>query len=260
MENEFEGKTALITGGGSGIGFATALMLATQGARVAVADIDGGVVSAAASELALRGRAMAIQTDITRADQVRAMVAQVNRELGPIDIFINSAAVLDDKPFLESAPEDWHRMLAVCLHGPMLCLREVLPAMVERRWGRVVCLASDAGRVGQARLSYYAAAKGAVIALIKSIAQEVGESGVTLNIVSPGATNTPMRMRREDRLRAEMGQERYARRVKNVLKLYPLGRLGEPDDIAAAILFLVSPQSAWITGQALSVNGGFVMP
>jgi NAD(P)-dependent dehydrogenase (short-subunit alcohol dehydrogenase family) len=260
MEKEFEGKTALITGGGSGIGFATALMLVAQGARVAVADIDGEVVSAAATELAARGTATAIQADITQADQVRAMVARVNRELGPIDIFINSAAVLDDKLFLESTPDDWQRMLAVCQYGPMLCLREVLPAMVERRWGRVVCLASDAGRVGQARLSYYAAAKGAVIALVKSIAQEVGGSGVTLNIVSPGATNTPMRMRREDRLLAEMGQERYARRVKSVLKLYPLGRLGEPDDIAAAIVFLVSPRSAWITGQVLSVNGGFVMP
>jgi len=109
-------------------------------------------------------------------------------------------------------------------------------------------------------LSYYAAAKGGVIALVKSIAQEVGKSGVTLNVVSPGATNTELRQDREANLRAQMGDEKYQRRVQNVLRMYPAGRLGEPVDIAAAIGFLASSEASWITGQVLSVNGGFAMP
>jgi len=136
----------------------------------------------------------------------------------------------------------------------------VLPGMVERRYGRVVCLASDSARLGQARLSYYAAAKAGVIALVKSVAQEVGKSGVTLNVVSPGATNTELRQEREASMRAQMGEERYQRRVQTVLRMYPTGRIGEPNDIAAAIAFLSSDSASWITGQVMSVNGGFAMP
>lgn len=259
MNRDLNDRTVLITGGARGIGFATARMMAARGARLALADIDGQATLDAAGKLGAAD-VIGLQTDISRPDQVDAMAAEAERALGPIDIFVNSAAVLDDKLFLESTPSDWQRMLSICLYGPMHCLHRLLPGMVARRWGRVVCLASDASRVGQARLSYYAAAKAGVIALVKSVAQEVGGEGVTLNVVSPGATNTPLRMEREARLRDQMGQERYERRVKNVLRMYPLGRLGEPDDIAAAVVFLASDQAAWITGQVLSVNGGFVMP
>ncbi len=253
----FEGRVALITGGARGIGFAAAQRITAEGGRVALADIDGASAEAAAA--ALPG-AIGIACNITRADDVRRMVETVEAGLGPLDIFVNSAAVLDDKLFLESTPADWERMLSVCLQGPMLGLHTVLPGMVERGYGRVVCLASDAARIGQARLSYYAAAKAGVIALIKSVAQEVGRGGVTLNVVSPGATNTPLRINREESMRAQMGEEKYARRVKSVLKLYPTGRIGEPEDIASSIAFLCSDEASWITGQVLSVNGGFVMP
>ncbi|MEI6113283.1 MAG: SDR family oxidoreductase, partial [Burkholderiales bacterium] len=198
--------------------------------------------------------------DVTKLDDVFAMVAQVEAELGPVDVLLNSAAVLDDKLFLESSPQDWDRMLKVCLYGPMNVLHAVLPGMVQRRHGRVICMASDSARVGQARLSYYAAAKAGVIALVKSVAQEIGPNGVTLNIVSPGATNTEMRQVREEGLKASMGEEKYARRVQTVVKMYPTRRIGEPDDIASAILYLASAQASWVTGQVLSVNGGFVMP
>jgi NAD(P)-dependent dehydrogenase (short-subunit alcohol dehydrogenase family) len=142
----------------------------------------------------------------------------------------------------------------------MLCLREILPSMVAQRYGRVVCVSSDAGRIGQARLSYYAASKGGVMALVKSIAQEIGDVGVTLNVVSPGATETPQRALRDEALRAKIGDERFAARTRAILKRYPVGRLGEPRDTAHAVAFLASDLAGWVTGQVLSVNGGFVMP
>src|SRR3954462_1498961 len=128
-------------------------------------------------------------------------------------------------------------MIDVCLYGPMMCMHALLPSMVQRRYGRIVCLASDSARLGQARLSYYAAAKAGVIAITKSIAQEVGKSGVTLNVVSPGATNTEMRQERETHMREQMGEKKYQRRVQSVLRLSPLGRIGEPQDVASAIAF-----------------------
>ncbi|MFG1360632.1 SDR family NAD(P)-dependent oxidoreductase [Xanthobacter pseudotagetidis] len=253
----FKDRVALVTGGARGIGFAAAERIASEGGRLALADIDAKAAEAAAAKLP---GAIGIGCDITKADDVAAMVATAEGALGPLSIFVNSAAVLDDKLFLESTPADWKRMLGVCLDGPMLGLHAVLPGMVARGYGRVVCLASDSARIGQARLSYYAAAKAGVIALVKSVAQEVGGKGVTLNVVSPGATNTPLRQAREAQMLEQMGEEKYARRQKSVLKLYPTGRIGEPEDIGAAIAFLASGEAGWITGQVLSVNGGFVMP
>lgn len=262
MELRFDGRTALITGGARGIGYAAARLFAEGGAKVALADINGELVEQSARKLSgeTGAEAMGLRADVTSEDDVGALVSKVAGQLGPVDIFVSSAAILDDKLFLDSKPSDWRRMIDVCLYGPMLCLHRVLPDMVARRYGRVVCLASDAARLGQARLSYYAAAKGGVVALVKSVAQEVGKSGVTLNVVSPGATNTELRREREVRMRAEMGEEKYQRRMQTVLKMYPAGRLGEPGDIAATIAFLASDQASWITGQVVSVNGGFAMP
>ncbi|MBI3042693.1 MAG: SDR family oxidoreductase [Betaproteobacteria bacterium] len=262
MELRFDGKTALITGGARGIGYATAKMLAEGGARVALLDIKGDLVQDSARKLSAESgaKAVGLKADITSEQDVDAAVTRVIESLGPVDILISSAAIADDKLFLDSGPSDWRRMIDVCLHAPMLCLHKVLPGMVSRRYGRVVCLASDSARLGQARLSYYAAAKAGVIALVKSVAQEVGKSGVTLNVVSPGATNTELRQEREAQMRAQMGEERYQRRVQTVLRMYPTGRLGEPDDIAWAIAFLASENASWITGQVVSVNGGFAMP
>ena len=261
MNYGLEGKTALVVGGATGIGFAAASMMGREGMRIAVADINAESARLGAERLTAAGiKAIGIRADVTKLDDVFAMVAQVEAELGPVDVLLNSAAVLDDKLFLESSPQDWDRMLKVCLYGPMNVLHAVLPGMVQRRHGRVICMASDSARVGQARLSYYAAAKAGVIALVKSVAQEIGPNGVTLNIVSPGATNTEMRQVREEGLKASMGEEKYARRVQTVVKMYPTRRIGEPDDIASAILYLASAQASWVTGQVLSVNGGFVMP
>jgi NAD(P)-dependent dehydrogenase (short-subunit alcohol dehydrogenase family) len=262
MELRFDGRTALITGGARGIGYAAARLLAQGGAKLALVDINGELVEQAARALASEtgSQVIGVRADVTSEADVDAMIAQVTAKAGAADIFVSSAAILDDKLFLDSKPADWRRMLEVCLYGPMLCLHKLLPAMVAKRHGRVICLASDAARLGQARLSYYAAAKGGVVALVKSVAQEVGKNGVTLNIVSPGATNTELRRERETQMRAQMGEEKYQRRMQTVLRMYPTGRLGEPDDIASTIAFLASEQASWITGQVVSVNGGFAMP
>jgi len=262
MNLQFTGKTILITGGARGIGYASAALFAQSGAKVAIADINGDQAQTSAAKLAKETGAstLGIKADVTSESDVASMVKTVLEKLAPIDIFVSSAAILDDKLFVDSQVQDWRRMIDVCMFGPMLCMHELLPQMMERKYGRVICLASDSARLGQARLSYYAAAKAGIIALVKSVAQEVGKSGVTLNVVSPGATNTELRQEREASLRAQMGEEKYQRRVATVLKMYPTGRIGEPTDIANAICFLASEQAGWITGQVLSVNGGFAMP
>lgn len=260
MDLGIGGQVCLVVGGARGIGYATAEYLAREGAAVALADIDGASASAQRLAAASGAKVVGLKVDITNLDEVRRLVADTEAAIGPLSILINSAAVLDDKLFVDSQPSDWRRMIDVCLYGPMNVIHTVLPGMMARGYGRIVCLASDSARMGQARLSYYAAAKGGVVALTKSIAQEVGSSGVTLNIVSPGATNTELRAEREGKMRASMGEEKYARRQQTVLRMYPTGRLGEPDDIASAVSFLVSKRASWITGQVLSVNGGFAMP
>ena len=260
MDYGLRERVVLITGGARGIGFEAARLFAAEGAKLALADINGAAAEAAARRLIdLGAKAIGIGADITSRAQCAEMLARVEDALGPLGVLVNSAAVLDDKTFLESSPADWERMVNVCLYGAMNVLHTTLPGMVERKFGRVVCMASDSAKLGQARLSYYAAAKAGVIALVKSVAQEIGGAGVTLNVVSPGATNTELRQEREAGLRASMGEEKYARRVKSVLKMYPTGRIGEPNDIANAILFLSSASAGWVTGQVLSVNGGFTM-
>ncbi|MGK2900186.1 MAG: SDR family NAD(P)-dependent oxidoreductase [Burkholderiaceae bacterium] len=260
MDYGLRDRVVLITGGARGIGFAAAQMFAAEGARLALVDIDRAAAEASAARLVQGGvQAIGLGVDIRSGEQCAAMLQRAEDALGPLGVLVNSAAVLDDKTFLESSPADWKRMIDVCLFGAMNVLHTALPGMVERRFGRVVCMASDSFRLGQARLSYYAAAKAGVVALVKSVAQEVGGAGVTLNIVSPGATNTELRQAREAGMRASMGEEKYARRVKSVLKMYPTGRIGEPADAASAILYLSSASAGWITGQVLSVNGGFTM-
>jgi NAD(P)-dependent dehydrogenase (short-subunit alcohol dehydrogenase family) len=262
MELRYEGRTALITGAARGIGYAAARILATGGARLVLADINGEAVEQAARRLGEEtgSGVLGVKADVTSESDVDNLFGRAEGAHGTVDILVTSAAVLDDKLFLESVPMDWHRMIDVCLYGPMHCLRRALPAMTRKRYGRIVCLASDAARLGQARLSYYAAAKAGVVALVKSVAQEVGKNGVTLNVVSPGATNTELRQEREAQMRLSMGEEKYERRVQTVLRMYPTARIGEPEDIAAMIAFLASDHASWITGQVVSVNGGFAMP
>ena len=167
------------------IGFATAKMMVREGVRVAIADVDAEERTWTRSGRRLRranliedegAQCIAVGTDITRPDQVSALAAQVAGELGPVDILVHSAAILDNKRFMDSRLPDWQAMIDVCLYGPLIVIHELLPGMIERGHGRVVCIGSDAGRVGQAHLSYYVAAKGGVIAQVKSIAQVIAPS------------------------------------------------------------------------------------
>ena len=262
MDVGLAGRCAVVTGGARGIGYATARILAAEGAKVALVDIDEDGITAGAEKLTAEFGvdALAAPADISSPRAVAEMVERIGNELAPPDILVNSAAVLDNKTFLESEHADWDRMLGVCLNGPMNVMHALLPGMIERGFGRMVFLASDAARVGQARLSYYAAAKGGVIALVKSVAQEVGQHGITMNVVSPGATNTELRQAREAEIRQSMGDAKYADYTRKVVRRYPMGRVGEPEDIAAMIAYLVSDRAGWTTGQVISVNGGFVMP
>lgn len=260
MDLGIAGRVAMVVGGARGIGYAVARELADAGAKIVVADIRDA--EAAATRLAAETRAatFGVGIDIASLGSVEAAFRKAEEVFGAPEILVNTAAVVDDKLFLESRPEDWRRMVDICLIGAMNLLHVALPPMKAARYGRIVCLASDSARVGQARLSYYAAAKAGVIALAKSVAQEVGRDGITLNVVSPGATNTELRINRETAMRAEMGEEKYRRREEQVLRMYPMRRIGEPQDISAAAAFLVSDRASWITGQVVSVNGGFVMP
>ncbi len=261
MDLGIEKKVALIIGGARGIGFSTGYEMALGGAKVVLSDIDGDAAENAAKRLADQTGAdvIGMRTDISSLEDVQATVAAVTEKFGAPEIAIITAAIVDDKLFMESGPEDWQRMINICLYGPLNVLHTVLPSMAERNYGRIVCMATDSARVGQARLSYYAAAKAGVIALVKSVAQEVGSSGITLNVISPGATDTEIRQTREAAMKEQMGEDKYEARVKKVLRMYPMRRIGEPEDHASIIAFLVSDRASWITGQVLSVNGGFLM-
>lgn len=259
MDLGMANKTAVITGGVQGIGLEIARELANAGVNLVIADVNEAAGHTAQGELSALTPTEFVPTDLTNPASVEMLFARAVERFGTVDHFVNCAAVLDDKTFMESNSRDWKRMIDACLLGPMHCLHAVLPIMTRQRYGRIVCFSSDSARIGQARLSYYAAAKAGVTALIKSVAQEVGPDNITANIVSPGATNTPMRMAREDSLRQQMGEEKYQRRVATVQKMYPLRRIGEPGDIAPLVAFLLSERATWITGQVISVNGGFSM-
>jgi 2-hydroxycyclohexanecarboxyl-CoA dehydrogenase len=247
------GRVALVTGGGGGIGRAIALALAAESHSVAVADIAEERAAETASLVADRGgRGHAIQLDVTDSDSVRAGVEAARAELGPVEILVNNAGWDELVPFLETDEPFWDRVIDVNYKGCLRLTREALPSMVESGWGRVINIGSDAGRVGSSLESVYAGAKGAVIAFTKTIAREVARTGVTANAVCPGPTRTPM-------LEGMTEGERGEKLITALERAVPMGRLGEPEDVAGAVAFLASERAGFITGQTLSVSGGLTM-
>ena len=238
-------RVALVTGGARGIGRAVAEALAREGCVVAVGDLRD------AEPVGEGG--LAVPLDVTDSASVERGVDDVTGALGPIDVLVNNAGWDEFRPFLETEEEFWDRVIDVNFKGCLRLTREVVPGMVERGHGRVVNVASDAGRVGSSLEAVYSGAKGGVIAFTKTLAREVARRGVTANAVCPGPTETPML---EEMTGAD---ERGAKAIEAMKRAVPMKRLGTPREVAAAVAFLCSEEASFITGQTLSVSGGLTM-
>lgn len=243
-----EGKTAVVTGAAGGIGRACAAAYAHNGARIALLDLDRGALEEVASELqALGARVLPIQVDLMSTGDVRGAFAQIEAALGPVDVLLNNvgrSARAGASTFRNSREESWDEMLGICLKTAIVCTHQVIGSMQDRRYGRIVNIASDAAYVGSFSSAAYAAAKGGVIGFTHSLAREVAGDGVTVNSIAPGPTRT--------RAARELPPEVVERLVKGI----PAGAMCEPEDIAHAVLFLSTDQSRYVTGQTLMVNGG----
>jgi 2-hydroxycyclohexanecarboxyl-CoA dehydrogenase len=241
-------RVAVVTGAARGIGRAIATRLAEEGARVALCDVDAAGARAAAE--ALGRSAVGLALDVTDPASVRGALAEAERRLGPVDVLVNNAGWDKAEPFVDSAEETWDRVLAVNLKGPIRCTRAVLDGMIARRRGRIVSIGSDAGRVGSSGEAVYSAAKAGVIGFSKTLAREVARYQIGVNVVCPGPTNT--------QLLADVAGGN-PKLVDALRRAIPFGRIGEPEEVAAAVAFLASDDAGFVTGQTLSVSGGLTM-
>jgi 2-hydroxycyclohexanecarboxyl-CoA dehydrogenase len=250
----FDGKSAIITGGAGGIGSATCRRFAVEGARVAVFDRDEAGAQKVAREIeAAGGKAQAFACDISDRQSVDAAVAASESALGPVAILVNNAGFDIFKPFLETEPSEWERLIAINLRGPLHMHHAVLPGMVERKYGRVVNVASDAARVGSTGEAVYAACKSAMLGFSKTLAREHARHGITLNVVCPGPTSTNLFA---DFLKGAGNPDKLMEAFRRSI---PLGRIGAPDDLPGTIAFFASDDAAYVTGQVISVSGGLSM-
>jgi 3-oxoacyl-[acyl-carrier protein] reductase len=240
------GKTALITGGSRGIGRAAALELARLGASVVI-NYRGNAEAAREVQALIEargGKALAIGADVGQSAEIDRLFATIGQTFSTVDILVNNAGLTRDTLLMRMSEEDWDAVLTTNLKSTYLCAKAALRGMLKARWGRIVNVSSLAGIVGNAGQTNYAAAKAGVIALTKSLAQEVGSRGITVNAVAPGLIETEMVAHLPDELR------------KQILSHVALGRIGTPEDVAAAIGFLCTPAAGYITGQVLVIDGG----
>ncbi|MBX6387856.1 MAG: SDR family oxidoreductase [Frankia sp.] len=251
MSGSLDGRVAVVTGGGSGIGRACALRLAADGAKVGVFDLDGESARAVADEItAAGGTAHGVGVDVTSREQINQGVGEIRGLWGPITILVNSAGRELFKRFLDITDELWNAVHDVNLAGTFRCCQAVAPDMIEAGWGRIVNISSSSAQGGQPFMTAYAASKGGVITFTKSLALELGPNGITVNTIPPGFIITPMTERNAAKgyLGAD-GLDAVAART-------PVRRAGQPEDIAAACSFLCSDEAGYITGQIIGVNGG----
>jgi 2-hydroxycyclohexanecarboxyl-CoA dehydrogenase len=250
----FENKVVVVTGGGGGIGGATCKRFAAEGARVAVFDLNLDAAKAVVQAIEVAGGvAQAFACDITQRVSVDAAVAQVESQLGPISILVNNAGWDVFKPFTKTTPEQWARLIEINLTGALHMHHAVLPHMVERKFGRIVNIASDAARVGSSGEAVYAACKGGLVAFSKTIAREHARHNIAVNVVCPGPTDTALFADyKEGAGNPEKLMEAFTRAI-------PFGRIGQPEDLPGSILFFASDDAAYVTGQVLSVSGGLTM-
>ncbi|MDV7497723.1 2-hydroxycyclohexanecarboxyl-CoA dehydrogenase [Acinetobacter baumannii] len=247
-------KVIIVTGGAGGIGSATCRRLAEEGAKVAVFDMNLQAAKSLVAEIeANNGQAIAIECDITNRQVVDSAVKATQEQLGPIDGLVNNAGWDVFKPFLKTSENEWEKLIHINLIGMLNMHHAVLPVMVERNQGRVVNIASDAARVGSSGEAVYAACKGGLLSFSKTLAREHSRNNITFNVICPGPTDTALLAGvTEGASNPEKLREAFTRAI-------PLGRLGQPDDLASAVTFFLSDDAGFVTGQVLSVSGGLTM-
>ena len=245
---ELQGKVALVTGGAQGIGKAIALLLAQKGAEIVVSDINLEKADETAREIEILGRkAMAVRANVALLDEVEKMVQLAMERFGRMDILVNNAGIARDKLLLRMSEEDWDQVLNINLKGTFNCTKTVIRHMSKQRSGKIVNIASVVGEMGNAGQANYSASKAGVIGFTKTVAREFASRGINVNAIAPGYIVTPMTDVLPEKAKEELKQ------------MIPMQRLGQPEDVAQAVLFLVSAASGYITGQVLNVNGGIYM-
>ncbi len=241
-------RTALVTGAAQGIGRSIAIALAKEGANIVVSDINKELADQTAGEIAALGvKALSVKTNVAIYEEVQSSVDEAVKIFEKIDILVNNAGITRDGLLIRMKDDDWDLVLDVNLKGVFNCIKAIAPLMMKKRYGKIISIASIVGEMGNAGQANYSASKGGVIALTKTIARELSARGIMANAVAPGFIDTDMTKKLPEEVRAKLREQ------------IPLSRLGAPEDVAAVVVFLSSPESDYITGQVINVNGGMYM-
>lgn len=262
MDLGLKGKVVIITGAGRGIGKEIARTFAEEGAIPVIADIDKAAGEETAKEMkaAFGVKSTAVPTDIASRESVSKMVADTLRALGRVDILVNNATIISPaKLFRDETWDEIDKETDVIYKGYLNCMKAVIEPMTKQKSGCIINMLTDAARIGEPRMANYGGVKGGVGALSRGLAKEVAPDGIRINCVSPSMTTTELWHERRAAEKNKLGEEEFQDLQRKRLRLYPLGRFGEPRDIASAVVFLASERASWITGQTLSVNGGYAI-
>jgi 2-hydroxycyclohexanecarboxyl-CoA dehydrogenase len=260
MKFSLSGKSAIVTGGASNIGRAIVLALSAQECDTMICDLDDETSARVVQEskdLQLKGRVAFLRTDVTNIAEFEHALRETLSLFGKVDILVNNVGWDKMLLFLETDSSLWDRLMAINYKSVLICTKSILPHMIERKSGRIINIASDAGRVGEPREAVYSGCKAAVIGFSKALAKEVGRYSVTVNAVCPGTIIPPENEKGKLSLWNEPELAKFSELRDRIVKAYPLGRLGTGKDVASAVLFLASEEASWITGQTISVSGGY---